>query len=515
MADFSKKIDRNKNEDDLFAKKIDDFINSRLPLSEVIRVGTTPYCLRIVGAGVIPLMLPQSVLSNSMNVQSKLSGHTKAWHTEPHDITAETMKSLPQALRIPICVIKGNQPQTLVVVTDITDDNHHNIVVPIKLDVQGLKGQINKIESIYGRKNLELFLDKAIESNNLLAINTEKAGKCFPNFSTNIGRQLPKFETLICFDNSIAYSDKNVKTLKEFFSEIKTAAPSAIRAERKVNMANTKMECTGMVMLAEDSKAKAVASVTVNDEFVIKGIKVYDGANGLFASMPSRKIGGEYQDIVFPITKEAREQINNAVLETYGKLAESGLDKLPLEEKAPPEKSASKITVSLHQLDDEKTKAVGQIVIDDSIVVSGVKVRHGTNTQGEEKDFVSMPSYQTQTGEYNEYAHAITKDCRDKINKAVLGAYETLSKTEYKGVKFSELGNKDDISSKYGMNNQFAQKLMGELDKANIPYSARVAETTSLSVKNADRATVDKIQKDLTASLNKQPEQHQSKPKKR
>lgn len=290
---------------------------------------------------------------------------------------------------------------------------------------------------------------------------------------------------------------------------------SATRGERQVNMANTKMECTGMVMLAEDSKAKAVANVTVNDEFVIKGIKVYDGANGLFASMPSRKIGGEYQDIVFPITKEAREQINNAVLETYGKLAESGLDKLPLEEKAPPEKSASKITVSLHQIDDEKTKAVGQIVIDDSIVVSGVKVRHGTNTQGEEKDFVSMPSYQTQTGEYNEYAHAITKDCRDKINKAVLGAYETLSKTEYKGVKFSELGNKADISSKYGMNNQFAQKLMGELDKANIPYSARVAETTSLSVKNADKATVDKIQKDLTAALNKQPEQHQSKPKTR
>ncbi len=299
---------------------------------------------------------------------------------------------------------------------------------------------------------------------------------------------------------------------------MKHAAPSAIRAERQDNMSNTKLECTGMVMLAEGSKAKAVASITVNDEFVIKGIKVYDGSNGLFASMPSRKIGGEYQDIIFPITKEAREQINNAVLETYGKLAESGLEKLQLEEKAPPEKSASKITVSLHQLDDEKTRAVGQIVIDDSIVVSGVKVRHGTNAQGEEKDFVSMPSYQTQTGEYNEYAHAVTKDCYDKINRAVLGAYETLSKTEYKGVKLSELGEKGDVSSKYGLNNEFAQKLMTELDKANIPYSAKVADNTSLSVKNADRTTVDKIQKDLTAALKtdrQPPEQHQSKPKKR
>lgn len=300
---------------------------------------------------------------------------------------------------------------------------------------------------------------------------------------------------------------------KQVISSKNNAAPSAIRAERKVNMAETKMECTGMVMLAEDGKAKAVATVTVNDEFVIKGIKVYDGEYGLFAAMPSRKVGNEYQDVIFPITKEAREQLNSAVLETYGKLAESGLDKLPIEKKDQPEKCASKITVSLHQVDDKKTKAAGQMVIDDCIVVSGVKVRHGTNTDGVEKDFVSMPSYQTQTGDYNEYAHAVSKACYEKINKAVLGAYETLQKTEYKGVKLSALGEKGTVSTKYGMNNQFAEKLMAELEKANIPYSAKVAESTSLSVKNTDRDAVDKVQKDLSAAL--KAEQQQTKPKKR
>ncbi len=271
--------------------------------------------------------------------------------------------------------------------------------------------------------------------------------------------------------------------------------------ERNSTMTNTKMECTGMVMLAEGSKAKAVATVTVNDEFVLKGIKVFEGENGLFTSMPSRKVGNDYQEVMFPITKEVREQLNNAVLESYGSLVESGLDKLPFEERNVPEQSVSKITVSLHQVDDEKTKAVGQIVIDDNIVIAGVKVRHGTNAKGEEKDFVSMPSYQTQTGDYNEYAHAVTKECYEKINKAVMGAYETLCKTEYKGVKLSELGGKGEISSKYGMNNTFAEKLMAELEKKGIPCSARVAETTALSVKNSDRAAVDSIQKGLSATL--------------
>lgn len=336
------------------------------------------------------------------------------------------------------------------------------------------------------------------------------------------------FERIIVYQNDEA-ADKNISTQKDmalnewenpYFKEgtqmdyiiqsirvEKAVKPQVEKAfaveheERNSTMTNTKMECTGMVMLAEGSKAKAVATVTVNDEFVLKGIKVFEGENGFFASMPSRKVGNDYQEVMFPITKEAREQLNNVVLESYGRLVESGLDKLPFEERNVPKQSVSKITVSLHQVDDEKTKAVGQIVIDDNIVIAGVKVRHGTNANGEEKDFVSMPSYQTQTGDYNEYAHAVTKECYEKINKAVMGAYETLCKTEYKGVKLSELGGKGEISSKYGMNNTFAEKLMAELEKKGIPYSARVAETTALSVKNSDRAAVDSIQKGLSAVL--------------
>lgn len=316
---------------------------------------------------------------------------------------------------------------------------------------------------------------------------------------------------------------------RQSLSETK-ADSSAIRAERQNTMSNTKMECTGMIMLAEGN-TKAVATVTINDEFLIKGIKVYEGEKGLSLLMPSRKIGGEYQDVVFPVTAEARAQLNNAVIETYGKLVESGLDKLPIEKKDPPQKSISKIDVklSLFQSDNEaqkNIKAVGQIKIDDCIVISGVTVKHGTNQDGVEKDFLSMPSHKSQSEDgknvYKEYAFPITKECFEKVNKAVFNKFEALKMTEYKGAKFLELGERSEVSTQYGMNNIFAEKLMSELDKKGILYSAAVAKTTSLTVKKTDIAAVDQVQKALTSALtakknaqSQQPEQQtQSKPKK-
>ena len=63
---------------------------------------------------------------------------------------------------------------------------------------------------------------------------------------------------------------------------------------------------------------KAFAQVTVADMVTIKGLRVLDGKNGLFVSMPQEKgKDGEYYDIAHPVSKEARQQIQNAVLDAY------------------------------------------------------------------------------------------------------------------------------------------------------------------------------------------------------
>ena len=70
----------------------------------------------------------------------------------------------------------------------------------------------------------------------------------------------------------------------------------------------------------DDSKLKAVASITIDDCFVVHDIKVIQGSEGFFISMPSRKTpDGEYKDIVHPINTDTREQIRDAVLSAYEK----------------------------------------------------------------------------------------------------------------------------------------------------------------------------------------------------
>ena len=67
-----------------------------------------------------------------------------------------------------------------------------------------------------------------------------------------------------------------------------------------------------------EGAVKAYASISLDNEFVVKGIKVLEGENGLWVSMPSRKgRDGTFQDIFHPASREAREKIVNAVLEAY------------------------------------------------------------------------------------------------------------------------------------------------------------------------------------------------------
>lgn len=68
----------------------------------------------------------------------------------------------------------------------------------------------------------------------------------------------------------------------------------------------------------DDSKLKAFASITIDDCFVVHDIKVIEGKEGYFISMPSKKNpNGEYKDIVHPINTETRKEIEAQVVEAY------------------------------------------------------------------------------------------------------------------------------------------------------------------------------------------------------
>ena len=77
----------------------------------------------------------------------------------------------------------------------------------------------------------------------------------------------------------------------------------------------------------KDSKVKAFASVTLDKVICITDIRIIDGSKGLFISFPQQKgSDGEYYDVVFPVTKEAREGFSKKILDAYKKQDQSGTD---------------------------------------------------------------------------------------------------------------------------------------------------------------------------------------------
>ena len=66
-----------------------------------------------------------------------------------------------------------------------------------------------------------------------------------------------------------------------------------------------------------DGPVAATASVTLNGCFAVRDVRIMEGKNGPFISMPRRKVNGEYRDICFPCTKEFKQRFDQAVLGAY------------------------------------------------------------------------------------------------------------------------------------------------------------------------------------------------------
>ncbi len=70
--------------------------------------------------------------------------------------------------------------------------------------------------------------------------------------------------------------------------------------------------------ISSEGKMRAIASITINDAFVVHDVRIIDGNNGLFVAMPSKRTAeGEFKDIAHPINAETREKIQKAILEAY------------------------------------------------------------------------------------------------------------------------------------------------------------------------------------------------------
>jgi stage V sporulation protein G len=72
------------------------------------------------------------------------------------------------------------------------------------------------------------------------------------------------------------------------------------------------------VFPVNEDRLKAYVTITFDDAFVVRDLKIIKGHDGLFVAMPSKKRkDGQFKDIAHPLNQETREMIEQSIFEAY------------------------------------------------------------------------------------------------------------------------------------------------------------------------------------------------------
>jgi stage V sporulation protein G len=91
------------------------------------------------------------------------------------------------------------------------------------------------------------------------------------------------------------------------------------------------MEITEVkVFPIQEEKLKAFVSIVFDQCFMVNDIKIIQGRDGLFISMPSRKKkNGEFKDVAHPLNNETRRMIEDKVLGEYERILNERGERMP------------------------------------------------------------------------------------------------------------------------------------------------------------------------------------------
>lgn len=72
------------------------------------------------------------------------------------------------------------------------------------------------------------------------------------------------------------------------------------------------------VVPVDENKLRAYVNITIDDCFMVRGLKVIRGNDGLFVAMPNKKgKNGLFRDVAHPLNAETRKMIEDLVLDKY------------------------------------------------------------------------------------------------------------------------------------------------------------------------------------------------------
>ena len=194
--------------------------------------------------------------------------------------------------------------------------------------------------------------------------------------------------------------------------------------ERGKNMI---ISVTANKLAKSENGVKGLATISFGNEFKVRKVAIMENRNGeYFVSMPSYRTktvdedgNPVFKDICNPITKEFRESLYNAILESF----KTGNEVVVMEKEGELDFSVKAIA-----LDDngQPTKGIARLYLEEGFVVNNMNIVEGKDGNM----FLTMPSYKTKALDeegkpvYKDICYPATKEFRQAINEAAIKMFK-------------------------------------------------------------------------------------------
>ena len=151
-----------------FSGIVDEYTAGKINDTKTYNVMTTPLALGLAGGKILPVTIDGSKIKHIFD------GHSDG-------MTPELLKQVPRAMADPMMVLDSYAGRK-VVVLDLKDAQGSTIIVPLELDVERNRYQVNAVSSAYGKggengTDYDWFTEHNLKKGRVSYINKEKTAK--------------------------------------------------------------------------------------------------------------------------------------------------------------------------------------------------------------------------------------------------------------------------------------------------------------------------------------------------
>lgn len=175
-----------------FAGIVDEYTNGKINSDKAYNVMTTPLALGLAGGKILPVTI------DGNKIQHIFDGHSDG-------MTPELLKQIPRAMADPMMVLDSYGGRK-VVVLDLKDKQGSTIIVPLELNVERNRYQVNAINNAYGKgsengTDYNWFIEHNLKKGRVSYINKEKTAKWLQSSSSDSASKGNDLDSLL--NNSI------------------------------------------------------------------------------------------------------------------------------------------------------------------------------------------------------------------------------------------------------------------------------------------------------------------------